>query len=509
MTTPTETPASLIIPFDNAYARLPESCFAKLAPTPVQTPGLIRFNTELATELRISFDDATDSDIAAIFSGNRLPAQADPLAMAYCGHQFGQLNPQLGDGRAILLGDLVDVHGQRRDIQLKGSGRTPFSRGGDGRSPLGPALREYILCEAMHALGVPTTRALAVVSSGEPVLRERAEPGAVFTRVAASHIRVGTFQYFALRQDSEALQALADHVLERHYPTIDRTADDRYLQLFSAICQRQAQLIAQWLQLGFIHGVMNTDNMTVSGETIDYGPCAFMDAFSAGKVFSSIDQGGRYAYQNQSAIGQWNLARLAEAMLTLFPGDEDEAVAAATTVLKEFADVHGQAWQQAMGQKLGFGGVEAGDLQRISALLELLEQGGLDYTLFFRRLCKVTQPEQDRSDLLALLTLPDCRNSAAMERNLHEWLDEWQQQLRQREPDPTAVQSRMLAANPAIIPRNHRVAEAIAAAEAGDYAVFENLLAALAQPYAELPQFAAYQEPPQPAQRVHRTFCGT
>ena len=498
------------IPFENAYARLPEACFVRLAPTPVKTPTLIRFNTKLAAELNIDLNGATDADIAAIFSGNQIPDQADPLAMAYCGHQFGQLNPQLGDGRAILLGDVRNQQGELRDIQLKGSGRTPFSRGGDGRSPLGPAIREYILCEAMHALGVPTTRALAVVATGEEVVRERMEPGAVFTRVAASHIRVGTFQFFALRQDYEALTALADHVLERHYPEIDRSAEDRYLQLYRAICLRQAHLIAKWLQLGFIHGVMNTDNMTVSGETIDYGPCAFMDAFSAGKVFSSIDQQGRYAYQNQSAIGQWNLARLAEAMLTLFPAEnEDAAVAQATTVLKEFADVHGQAWQLAMNHKIGFSEVLEGDLQRIAAIMELMEQGGLDYTLFFRRLCRVTKPQQDRSEILALLTLPECRNSAAMERNLHEWLDEWQQQLAQRESDFDAVVKRMESTNAAIIPRNHRVAEAIKAAEEGDYSVFENLLAALADPYAEHPQFEAYQQPPQPEQKVLRTFCGT
>ena len=497
------------IPFVNAYAKLPNACFERLSPTPVKAPHLIRFNIPLADELGIDYKDCSDQTIAELFAGNTVPIGADPLAMAYCGHQFGQLNPQLGDGRAILLGDVINQQGELRDIQLKGSGRTPFSRGGDGRSPLGPALREYILCEAMHALGVPTTRALAVVSSGESVFRERPEPGAVFTRVAASHIRVGTFQLFALRQDEQALRALADHVLARHYPGIDIEAEDRYLQMFKAICDRQADLIAQWLLLGFIHGVMNTDNMTVSGETIDYGPCAFMDAFSANKVFSSIDQNGRYAYQNQPAIGQWNLARLAESLLTLFPGDEDAAIEQATAILKDYSRIHSQAWEQGMAHKLGFSKVEEGDLQRTATLLELMEEGRLDYTLFFRRLSHITQAQDDRSPVMALLELPGCRNTSNLERNLHEWLDEWQQQLAQREEAPASASQRMLAANPAIIPRNHRVAEAIAAAEAGDYSVFETLLMALSDPFKEHSEYLAYQQPPQPEEKVQRTFCGT
>ncbi len=497
------------IPFVNAYAKLPSTCFERLSPTPVKAPQLIRFNAPLADELGIDHTHCSAQDIADILAGNTVPNGADPLAMAYCGHQFGQLNPQLGDGRAILLGDVINQQGELRDIQLKGSGRTPFSRGGDGRSPLGPALREYILCEAMHALGVPTTRALAVVSSGEPVMRERPEPGAVFTRIAASHIRVGTFQFFALRQDEQALRALADHVLARHYPHIDIHAEDRYLQMFKAICQRQADLIAQWLLLGFIHGVMNTDNMTVSGETIDYGPCAFMDAFSANKVFSSIDQNGRYAYQNQPAIGQWNLARLAESLLTLFPGDEDTAVEQATAILKDYSRIHSQAWEQGMARKLGFSQVAAGDLQRTATLLELMEEGRLDYTLLFRRLSHITQAQDDRSPVMTLLDLPDCRKTSNLERNLHEWLDEWQQQLAQREQDATCASQRMLAANPAIIPRNHRVAEAIAAAERGDYSVFESLLQALSDPYKEHAEYLAYQQPPQPEEKVQRTFCGT
>ena len=501
-------PAPIRIPFDNAYARLPAQCFARVLPTPVANPALIRFNHGLAAELGIKINGSTEAELAAVFAGNNMPAGADPLAMAYSGHQFGHLNPQLGDGRAILLGDVVDIHGQRRDIQLKGSGRTPFSRNGDGRSPLGPVLREYILCEAMHALGVPTTRALAAVSSGEWVYREGREPGAVFTRVAASHIRVGTFQYFALRRDHEALQQLADHVLARHYPHIDTTAADKYRQLFEAICKNQAQLIAQWMQLGFIHGVMNTDNMTVSGEAIDYGPCAFMDAYHPDTVFSSIDRQGRYAYANQPAIGQWNLARLAEALLPLINADEKTAVAEATSILQEYPRWQQDAWLQHMAEKLGFSQVHEADQAFIEQLLNLLEQGRLDYSLFFRRLSHCTQAGDNRTELLALLQLPECRPTAALEQQLNTWLNQWQQQLTERADGHSAAQ-RMQAKNPAVIPRNHRVAEAIAAAEGGDYSVFERLLAALQQPYAERPEYAGFMQPPQPAEKVLKTFCGT
>ena len=495
------------IPFSNAYAALPERFYARVLPTPVKAPQLIRFNHALAQQLGITLD-ASDDELASLFSGNTVPDGAEPLAMAYSGHQFGQLNPQLGDGRAILLGDLTDVNGKRRDIQLKGAGTTPFSRMGDGRSPLGPALREYILCEAMHALGVPTTRALAVVSSGERVVRERLEPGAVFTRVASSHIRVGTFQYFALRRDKEALQLLADHVLARHYSDIDASADDRYLQLFRAVCQRQAQLIARWMLLGFIHGVMNTDNMTISGETIDYGPCAFMDAYHNETVYSSIDRQGRYAYMNQPAIGQWNLARLAETLLSLFPGDEQQAIASATAILQDYTSWHQSAWEQGMAAKLGFSAVTAGDRERAEALLALLQQGRIDYTLFFRRLSHCTDTRADRGALLSLLDLPECRKTAPLEQQLNDWINDWQQTLAAREPLAGAT-ARMLAANPAIIPRNHQVAAAIKAAENGDYSVFNQLLAALENPFTERDEFSAYQTPPKPEQQVLKTFCGT
>ena len=497
---------SLSIPFSNAYAQLPEQCFARVLPTPVKNPLLIAFNQPLADQLGINYSAATEQELAGVFAGNEIPAGALPLAMAYCGHQFGQLNPQLGDGRAILLGDLEDTNGQRRDIQLKGSGRTPFSRSGDGRSPLGPALREYILCEAMQALGVPTTRALALVASGEYVIRDGREPGAVFTRVASSHIRVGTFQFFALRRDHDALQALAQHVIARHYPHIDASADDAVLQLFKAICQRQAELIAQWMSLGFIHGVMNTDNMTISGETIDYGPCAFMEAFNPAMVFSSIDRQGRYAYQNQPAIGQWNLARLAEALLPLFPGDEQQAVEDATAVLHDYSDQHQRAWEQRMNRKLGLNDVEPGDRERIEALLNILEQGRMDYTGFFRQLSHISRADAERAPLFALLQHSDCRNTAAVNEALHEWLSEWQAELAQRNDHAAEL---MLATNPAVIPRNHKVQEAIMAAEEGDFAPFQTLLEKVTDPFVENAEDLSYQCPAEPHEKVLRTFCGT
>ena len=497
------------IPFVNAYTQLPEECFQRVSPTPVQAPQLIKFNNELARQLGVNLDGDDTVFKAQLFSGNRLPENSDPIAMAYGGHQFGYPNPELGDGRAILLGDVVDDQGSLRDIQLKGSGRTPFSRSGDGRSPLGPAMREYLLCEAMYHLGVPTTRALALVTSGEWVVRQMREPGAIFTRVAASHIRVGTFEYFAMRRRKKTIRALADHVLERHYPHIDPQADDRYLTLFKSICQRQAELIAQWMLLGFIHGVMNTDNMTVSGETIDYGPCAFMDAYQADKVYSSIDQEGRYAFQNQPAIGQWNLSRLGESMVSLFSGGERTAIALATEVLDQFSYMYAHAWERGMSQKLGFSEVKEGDRQRALNLLSLLEQAGLDFTLFFRRLGHMIHSDPHSGLLIELFSLPGCRNHLPAQQSLQTWLDEWRHELKLREPDLEQVKVRMESVNPAIIPRNHRVAEAIKAAEEGDFQVFENLLQALQKPYEENPKFIQYQQPPLPEQQVLRTFCGT
>lgn len=489
------------IPFTNLYATLPEHFYAETLPTPVQNPQLISFNYQLAEKLGIQLENCSNAELAQLFSGNLLPTDSFPIALAYAGHQFGHLNPQLGDGRAVLLGDLLDSQGRRRDIQLKGSGRTPFSRNGDGRSPLGPVLREYLLCEGMHALGVPTTRALAAVTSGEQVYRHAPEPGAVFTRVAASHIRVGTFVYFAIRGDTQGVQRLADHVLERQYPEIDTQATDRYVQLFTAICRKQAELVAWWMQLGFVHGVMNTDNMTVSGEGIDYGPCAFLESYRAKAVFSSIDQHGRYAFINQPSIAQWNLARLAETLLQLFDSNEQTAIEIAKEILSQFAHWQHEAWLKHMRAKLGFAHQHDGDEALILQLLQILEAGEVDYSLFMRRLSLLTHKEADRQPVLALA-------QADQHAALHQWLDTWQELLFEQQESKSAAE-RIRAHSPAIIPRNHRVAEAIAAAEAGDLSVFNRLLAAITQPYADTDAFVEFQQPAQPEQRVQKTFCGT
>lgn len=390
--------ATAPFPFDNSYARLPANFYARVEPTPVAEPWLIKLNRPLAEELRLDIA-ALERDGAAIFSGNTVPAGAEPLAMAYAGHQFGTFVPQLGDGRAILLGEVIGRDGKRRDIQLKGSGQTPYSRRGDGRAALGPVLREYIVSEAMHALGVPTTRALAVTVTGQPVYREQILPGAVFTRVAASHIRVGTFQFFAARGDMDSVKALADHVIDRHYPELKAADENPYLGLLKAVSARQAALIARWLHIGFIHGVMNTDNMTISGETIDFGPCAFMDAYDPKKVFSSIDQFGRYAYANQPAIGQWNLARLAETLVTLFDPTADVAVNLANDVLGEYGTIFQNHWLDGMRRKIGLSTAEDGDLELVQALLALMHKGGADFTLTFRSLLPRRRTQAPMSSL--------------------------------------------------------------------------------------------------------------
>ncbi len=486
-------------PFDNSYARLPANFYARVEPTPVAEPWLIKLNRLLAEELGLDVE-SLERDGAAIFSGNKVPAGAEPIAMAYAGHQFGTFVPQLGDGRAILLGEVIDRNGKRRDIQLKGSGQTPYSRRGDGRAALGPVLREYIVSEAMHALGIPTTRALAATVTGQPVYREEILPGAVFTRVAASHIRVGTFQFFAARGDMESVRTLADYVIDRHYPELKD--DERpYLALFKAIAARQAGLIARWLHVGFIHGVMNTDNMTVSGETIDFGPCAFMDTYDPRKVFSSIDQFGRYAYANQPAIGQWNLARLAETLVTLFDAAADTAVNLANEVLTEYGPIFQNHWLDGMRRKIGLTTSEDGDLDLVQSLLTLMHKGNADFTLTFRRLAD--SAEDDRADT-QLATLFE--GSGA----LSPWLQDWRRRLEAETLTPGERAAAMRAVNPAFIPRNHRVEQAIEAATTdADFSLFEALLAVTAKPYEDQPQQAAYAEPPKPGEEVLQTFCGT
>ncbi len=487
--------------FDNSYARLPEEFFVRIAPTPVRAPRLIRLNEPLARELGLDPEALRSPEGVEILAGVRVPEGSEPLAAAYAGHQFGSFVPQLGDGRAVLLGEVVDRHGNRRDIQLKGSGRTPFSRGGDGRAALGPVLREYVVSEAMAAFGVPTTRALAAVSTGEHVLRDEILPGAVLTRVAASHIRVGTFQFFAARRNEAAVKRLADHVIERHYPEL-AGSDAPYRALLGAVAERQARLVADWMASGFIHGVMNTDNMTVSGETIDYGPCAFMDAHHPETVFSSIDRGGRYAYENQPGIALWNLARLAECLLPLIAPDGEEAVEIAQTVLAGFADMHRTAHAAAFRAKLGLTSVEeAEDEELIRDLLDRMAGSEADFTLTFRRLSDSAGDPERLASVRALFADPDAFDP---------WAERWIARLGREASGVEQRRAAMKRTNPARIPRNHRVEEAIAAAtERNDFGPFEALIAALEDPFSDRPEWIRFEEPPRPEERVTQTFCGT
>ena len=483
------------IAWQHSYAGLPAGFWQPAAPTPVAAPRLLAWNATLAKQLGL--DPALEAAADRLFSGNELPAGARPIALAYAGHQFGHFVPQLGDGRACLLGEVLAPDGQRYDIQLKGSGPTPFSRRGDGRAAIGPVLREYLVSEAMAALGVPTTRALAAVATGEHVLRDEVLPGAVLTRVAASHVRVGTFQFFAARGDDEAVRILADHVIARHYPEL-ADAEDRYLALLRAVAGRQAALVAAWLQVGFIHGVMNTDNMAVSGETIDYGPCAFLDAYDPAKVFSSIDRNGRYAYANQPPIAQWNLARLAECLLPHFRRQGDEGVADAREAIEAFAGRFGAAWLAGFRRKLGLATEEAGDESLVRDFLAALEAVQADFTLSFRALAVAAgDPGFDE--------LPPLPKTPAMDA----WLARWRARCGNEAGGSDGLVQRLKASNPAVIPRNHRVEAALSAAAGGDLAPFEALLAAIRRPYDDGPDARPFMVPPEPSQRVTQTFCGT
>jgi protein adenylyltransferase len=423
----------------------------------------------------------------------------DPLAMAYAGHQFGSFVPQLGDGRAILIGEVIDRAGRRRDIQLKGAGPTPYSRRGDGRAALGPVLREYIVSEAMAALGIPTTRALAAVTTGETVWRETALPGAILTRVASSHIRVGTFQFFAARRDVDAIRRLADHVIARHYPQV-AGATNPYRALLDQVISSQAALIAKWLLVGCIHGVMNTDNMSIAGETIDYGPCAFMDSYHPQTVYSSIDQMGRYAYGNQPDIAQWNLIRLAETLLPLLAEDHDAAIKEAQEAIGEFSKVFDTAYATGLSRKLGLLESRADDISLAQDLLDRMAQNGADFTLVFRRLCDAAGPQGD-AGVRTLFADPGAFDN---------WAERWRHQLAYESREPTERRTAMRAANPVFIPRNHLVEEAIIAAETdGSFSAFEKLLSVISAPYDDQPAFGRYAEPPRADQVVHQTFCGT
>jgi uncharacterized protein YdiU (UPF0061 family) len=484
-------------PFDNSYARLPDRFRARLDPTPVAAPRLLKLNTALAERLGLDPAALATPEGAAILAGNRVPEGAEPVATAYAGHQFGNFVPRLGDGRAILLGEVVAPDGRRFDIQLKGSGRTPFSRGGDGRAAIGPVLREYLVSEAMAALGIPTTRALAAVATGQPVMRETPLPGAVLTRVASSHIRVGTFAFFAAQGDAEALRILADHAIARHYPAAAE-APNPYRAFLDGVVARQADLVARWMLIGFIHGVMNTDNTSVSGETIDYGPCAFMDAYDPATVFSSIDQYGRYAYGNQPRIMQWNLARLAETLIPLLAEDEEAALASAKEALAGFAPAFEATYLGGLRAKIGLPGEDMGDVALAGDLLKAMAENGADFTLAFRRLCRAAESPEGDAALRALFADP-----AAID----PWLARWHARLEERGGDPAARADAMRAINPAVIPRNHLVEAALeAAAQRDDLAPFEALLDSLSRPFEDQP---GADEPPAAPEMPYMTFCGT
>ena len=491
--------------FEHSYATLPPRFYERVQPTPVTHPQLVVFNRGLAAELGFEPDvDAIEHNAAALFSGNQLPEDANPIAMAYAGHQFGGFVPRLGDGRAILLGEIKGRDGVLRDVQLKGAGLTPFSRGGDGRAAIGPMLREYVISEAMHALGIPTTRSLAVVLTGERVYREDVLPGAVLTRVAASHVRVGTFQYFAARGDQEALRDLLEYVIARHYPDA-RNAEAPALAVLSAVAERQAALIARWMLVGFIHGVMNTDNMAISGETIDYGPCAFMDKYDPKTVFSSIDHGGRYAYVNQPAIAQWNLARLAETLLPLIDPNADKAISLATEVIESFIDNFDAHFLEGMRRKIGLSSALEGDADLINRLLATMQNAEADFTLTFRRLA--LEADADTGSPGGPTAWRELFGQSSA---IDDWLRDWRKRLNQDAQSATDRATGMRCVNPAFIPRNHRVEAALnAASKDGDFQPFKQLVGILQRPYVDQPESADYSLPPEPSQQVFKTFCGT
>ena len=481
--------------FDNSYARLPEPLFTPAVPVPVRAPRLVLLNEPLAAELGL--DVAAVRDVgAAVFVGNELPAGAEPIAQAYAGHQFGHFT-NLGDGRAILLGEQLTPAGRRFDIQLKGSGRTRYSRGGDGRAALGPMLREYVVSEAMHGLGIPTTRSLAVAATGEVVLRTTPLPGAVLTRVAASHIRVGTFQYAAAVGRRDVLEALLEHALTRHDPELAALdPEERPAAFLDAVVGRQAALVARWMLVGFVHGVMNTDNMAICGETIDYGPCAFLDAYDPATVFSSIDEQGRYAYVNQPAIAHWNLARLAESLLPLFPGAGDEVIERARAVLDRFPDRFARAYEAGARAKLGLTTEEGDDPPLFAGLLERMHRAGADFTGTFAGLTAAAEALAVGRPAVAPLPFPD-------------WEADWRARLAREPGSPAASVAVMRRVNPLVIPRNHRVEEALAAAEAGDRGPLDRLLEALRDPFTPTPASEPYRDGPPAGCGRYRTFCGT
>lgn len=488
------------IPFKNSYVNLGRAFYQPIAPSPVRKPELIVYNEALGEELGLADSVLHSSTGVSVFAGNEIPEGAAPLAMAYSGHQFGQFNPGLGDGRAILLGQIETPTGQSKDIHLKGTGRTPFSRNGDGRAALGPVLREYLVSEAMARLGVPTTRALAAVTTGETVIRDEILPGAIITRVASSFVRIGTFEYFRAKGDHASLLRLADYVIEHHYPDL-RAAPNPYLTLLDTVIGGQAALVAQWMQLGFIHGVMNTDNMSILCETIDYGPCAFMDHYAHQRVFSSIDHYGRYAYNNQPDIALWNLTRFAECLLSLIDEDTATAVDMAKERLECFGRTYQDYWLEGMRAKLGLDSAFDRDQGLIEELLDIMASENADFTQTFHRLSTLDLDAPLDRELLDLFGHAEAFNH---------WVGKWRKRLRQEHSNDQTRRARMQERNPIHIPRNHLIEAAIRAAEDhGDFSVFHDLYEVLQRPYDYQAGKKAYMRPPQPHEVVENTFCGT
>jgi uncharacterized protein YdiU (UPF0061 family) len=490
--------------FDNTYSKLPEHFFARLDPTPVQKPSLIKVNHLLAHHLGLDPNFLETPAGISILVGNQVPEGAEPIAMAYSGHQFGGWVPELGDGRAILLGEIIDSDGHRQDVHLKGAGQTPFSRSGDGRAWIGPVLREYILSEAMAALSIPTTRALAVTTTGETVMRESRFPGAVLARVASSHIRVGTFQFFSSRNDIDALRKLSNHVINRHYPEA-KNSSNKYLALLEGVITRQAELIAKWMAVGFIHGVMNTDNMSISGETIDYGPCAFLDIYHPETVFSSIDRMGRYAYAKQPEIAHWNLSCFASSILPLINQNEEAAVKTATDKLNSFHEKFDIFWSSNFRSKIGLLDHREGDADLTQDLLHCMATNKADFTLTFRRLCDVAVNIDSKNDITDKPFTTLFKDATAADH----WLVKWRARLCHEEGNKFERQTIMRTANPTYIPRNHRVEEVIVAALREDYGPFEKLVNLLSLPFNDQPKNIDFQNPPQQDEIIHETFCGT
>ena len=477
--------------FDNTYLQLPKVFYTKLLPAPVPKPEMVILNTPLATDLGLNFSDISTDEQAVLFAGNQMPEEAEPFAQAYAGHQFGHFT-MLGDGRAIVWGEHITPSGQRLDIQFKGSGPTPYSRGADGRAVLGPMLREYIISEAMHALNIPTTRSLAVVTNGEKVYRETGLPGAILTRIASSHIRVGTFEYAALQQDKGIIQTLVNYTIDRHYPWI-KEEQNKTLSLLKAVIEKQADLITHWMRVGFIHGVMNTDNMTLSGETIDYGPCAFMDAYDPRTVFSSIDHMGRYAYANQPDIAQWNLARLAETMLPLLDDEIEKAADTTEEAVNGFGTLYKDKWLSMMRAKLGLFDKREGDESLIIDLLDWMQRAGADYTNTFLYLTEDNLPQ----------------GKPYNDSSFKEWYTRWQVQLAKNTKPLKSSLTLMRANNPSVIPRNHKMEQVLEDATSGDLKPLNDFLTALENPYKNRPDLKPYQSPPKQEERVYQTFCGT